>query len=71
MWFDHATCFMINNLGTFFLNIDFLTLASKFVVFLTWLLEIARAAVRYQVAFSYSRELIMETSLELKLDPNA
>ena len=71
MWFDHATWYMVNNLGTFFPDSDFPTLASKFVAFITWLSEAARVAVRFQVAFSYSRELMTEAALGFMADPNA
>lgn len=47
MWFDYATWFIVNNLGTFFPNTDFSIVASKFMAFLTWLLEAARVVVRY------------------------
>lgn len=71
MWFDHAIWYQINNLGVFFPDADFPTLLSKFLAFLTWLSTVARVAVRYQIAFAFARELMIEASLELVKDPNA
>lgn len=71
MWFDHAVFYMINHLGVFFQNDLFPTLPSKFAAFLVWMTEAARVAVRHQVMFAHTRELMCEAALEFAADPEA
>lgn len=71
MWFDHAVFYMINHLGVFFGDDLFPTLPAKFAAFLVWMTEAARIAVRHQVMFTHTRELMCEAALEFASDPEA
>lgn len=71
MWFDHAVFFMINHLTIFFQDDLFPTLPSKFAAFLVWMTEAARIAVRHQVIFAHTRDLLCEAAVEFAADPEA
>lgn len=71
MWFDHAIFYMINHLSIFFQDDLFPTLPAKFAAFLVWMTEAARIAVRHQVMFAHTRDLMCEAALEFATDPDA
>lgn len=62
---------MINHLGAFFRDDLFPTLSAKFTAFLVWMTEAARIAVRHQVMFAHTRDLMCEAALEFASDPEA
>jgi hypothetical protein len=70
MWFDHVVYFMINNLARFF-GPEVPSLSAKFGAFLIWISDVARVAVRHQVAFDYTRSLMIQAAIQYALDPNA
>ena len=70
MWFDHATWYMINNLSTFFPD-EFPTLPAKFQAFLVWVSEAAIVAVRHQISFMHTRQMMCDAALEFAEDLEA
>jgi hypothetical protein len=70
IWFDQAVWYIINHLDSFF-NDEFATLQQKFKAFLVWLTEAGRMAIRHQITFNHSRDLMIEAAVQYAHDPNA
>lgn len=68
LWFDHAVWYILNHLQRFFPNCD--SIRSMFVEFPIFL-STSSDAVRDQITFMYTRELMIEAALEQHDKPQA
>lgn len=68
IWFDHAIWTMVNKLKIFFPNYP--TSVARFGVFIIWMYESAKIAVKAAIVFYTGREYIIKAPIQLSQNPN-